>query len=683
MTTAAVATSGAPAARPPLPLLIRAIIAAIIGGVAGAACLFVAYACAPGFVATLDTTPVEAVVRGLHPTEFERGGLSFAWTGARVTLVLDGLDRSRTWTLVLRAKAGRGPGLPLPAATIAVDGTTRATASIGGPWQDLRAVLPADGRTRPTRITVDVAPTFVPGPDDARTLGLILDEIRLVPEGFPPPPRRALVAAAIAGGILAASIAAVGVPLLWTIGLALGFAIAQGVALAAGPAPYSRDYLAVVPQIAVTVAIAAAGLAGAAALLRRRPLSRTAATAVAIAAIALVLGLDGLLHPGKAIVDAMFHSHRLGDVLAGHYFFTQPMPSGVAFPYAIGLYVTASPWAGLTRDHVLLLRVVVTVAHVLAALMLYPLVERRWHRPGAAVAAVAAYLLAPLPFIVIGNANQTYAFGQSIATMALAAAMTWPLDWRRPLPAVGLVALLALGLLSHVGLIPLLGGLVGAGAVLLAWRGQGEDRRAGWVILAAALIAIVLAVGLYYRHFGDAFRSAQRVGQSQPGPSQPSAAAAAAAPTAIGGERPSAEAAAAPTGVAVTGTSRAQRAGRAAGLGLAAYGAPLLLLALVGAARLFIRSSRDRATLMVLASIVVCALVAGVSVLAPVEPRFERYTDEFISRVYYAVTPAVALLAAAGAAWLWTRGVAGRSTAVAGLLGALLVAAHRWVGWLR
>ena len=138
--------------------------------------------------------------------------------------------------------------------------------------------------------------------------------------------------------------------------------------------------------------------------------------------------------------------------------------------------------------------------------------------PGAAVAAVAAYLLAPLPFIVIGNANQTYAFGQSIATMALAAAMTWPLDWRRPLPrSVGLVALLALGLLSHVGLIPLLGGLVGAGALLLAWRGPGEDRRAGWVILVAALIAIVLAVGLYYRHFGDAFRSAQRVGQGQPG----------------------------------------------------------------------------------------------------------------------------------------------------------------------
>jgi hypothetical protein len=46
------------------------------------------------------------------------------------------------------------------------------------------------------------------------------------------------------------------------------------------------------------------------------------------------------------------------------------MPSGVEFPYAIGLYVTAAPWASLTRDHVLLLRVVVARAHVLAALSL-------------------------------------------------------------------------------------------------------------------------------------------------------------------------------------------------------------------------------------------------------------------------------------------------------------------------
>jgi hypothetical protein len=370
----------------------------------------------------------------------------------------------------------------------------------------------------------------------------------------------------------------------------------------------------------------------------------------------------------------MFHAHRLDGVLAGRYFFTQPMPSGVAFPYAIGLYVVAAPFAGLTRDHVLLLRVVVTAVHVLAALSLYPLVVRRWAAPGAAALAVGAYLLAPLPFLVIGNANQTYAFGQSIATIAFAAAMTWTLGWRRPLDGAALaalVALLSLGLLSHVGLIPLLGGLVGTAAALLAWRGAGDDRRAGWLIVGATAIAAMLAVGLYYRHFGDAFRSAQRVGQAS-----------APASTAPADEADPSEAAAASAPSA--GTSRPQRAARAAGLGLAAYGAPLLLLAVLGLglAPLPLRDV-DGASALVLASMIVCAVVGGASVLAPVEPRFERYTDEFISRLYYAVTPAIAVLAARGADRLWQRGVAGRAVAIAGFFAAVVLASRAGLGWLR
>jgi hypothetical protein len=470
----------------------------------------------------------------------------------------------------------------------------------------------------------------------------------------------------------------VGVPVPWAVGLLVGFVIAQGMALSVGAAPYARLYLAAVPRIAGGAGILALIVAGIAAILQRKPLPAPAAAAVAITGIALVLGLEGLHHPGKPYVDAVFHAHRLDTVLAGHYFFTQPMPSGVEFPYAIGLYVTAAPWAGLTRDHVLLLRIVVATAHVLAALSLYPLVRSRWERPGAAVVAVAAYLLAPLPFVVIGNANQTYAFGQSVATIGLASAMTWPFGWRQPVALaalVTLVALLALGLLSHVGLIPLLGGLVGASAVLLAWRGAGGDRLAGWLILGATLIATILAFGLYYRHFGDAFRTAQRVGQGN--------SPAATAPAAVSApDVPPSEAASA-TRASAVGTSRAQRAGRAARLAVAAYGAPLLVLALAGLFRLPIRDARDRTTLMVLASLIVCAIVAGMSVIAPVEPRFERYTDEFISRLYYAVTPALAILAAGGASWLWTHGRPGRGAAVAGLLAAVLVAARTWLGWIQ
>ncbi len=684
MTPAPAAPSDPPVAgtapRPAQPLVIRAIVAAIAGAVAGAAALYAVHAWSPAFVTRLDNTPTPAVVRGLHPTEFEASGLSFAWTGERVSLVFEGLDRSTPWTLVLRAKAGRGPGLPLPTATIAVDGTTRATVPIGPHWQDVDATLPAATRSRPTRITIDVVPTFVPGPGDSRTLGMILDEVRLVPDGLPAPPRRLLEAAAIAGAIAAAMLVVVGVPLPWSLGLLGAFALAQAVVLTTGAGPYTRAYLMAVPRIAGGAGALAALVAATSLVARRRPLSVPAGTAVAIASLALVLGVEGLLHPGKAVVDAVFHAHKLATVLAGHYLFTQPMPSGVEFPYAIGLYLTAAPWAGLTRDHVMLLRVVVATTHVLAALSLYPLVRRHWPQPWTAVTAVAAYLMAPLPFVVIGNANQTYAFGQSIATIAVASAMTWRLGWGRPLTLAGLVGLLALGLLSHVGLIALLGGLIAAAALLAAWRGTGEDRAAGWVILVATVIAALLAVGLYYRHFGEAFRSAQRVG-----------AGAATAPGSTPGamsntpaERAPSEGAgaSASTRPGAAGTSRMQRAGRAAGLAVAAYGVPLLLLALVGVLRLPIAAGRDRATLRVVAALAVCAVVGGVSVLAPVEPRFERYTDEFISRLYYAVTPAVALLAAGGASWLWTRGPVGRGTAIAGLLGAAIVAGRMWLGWV-
>jgi hypothetical protein len=679
MTPTAVAVAVPPPQ--PTPLLVRAIVAAIVGALAGALGFIAVYASSPAFVATLDSPVSPSVVRGLHPTEFETGGLAFAWTEGRVTLIFEGLDRSRPWTLQLRAKAGRGSGLPMPTAAIGVDGTPLSTTAIGPQWQDLRATLPTETRTRPTRITVDVAPTFVPGPGDARTLGMILDDVRLVPDGWPAAPHKAWTAAAIAGAIVAALLAVVGVPSGWGHGLLAGFALAQALVLTTGAAPYVRGYLGAVPTIAGGAGLLAAGVAGVAAL-SRRPLSGAASVATALAAIALVLGLEGLLHPGKAFVDAVFHAHKLDTVLAGQYFFTQPMPSGVEFPYAIGLYVTAAVFAGLTRDHVLLLRVVVAVAHVLAALSLYPVVRRNWQNPAGAAVAVGAYLLAPLPLVVIGNANQTYAFGQSVATIALASAMSWPLGWRRPIAAAGLVGLLSLGLLSHVGLIPLLGGLVGACGLLLAWRGDGDERRVGWLILGATALAAILAVGLYYRHFGDAFRSAQKVGSiAAPAPASPPPAISEAPPSEAAAARPGRGSGASGPG-AVVGTSRPQRARRAAGLAVAAYGAPMLVLALVGLSQLPVRTGRDRATLMVVASLLVCVAVAGVSVIAPVEPRFERYTDEFISRLYYAVTPALALLVAAGASWLWLRGAAGRSGAVIGLGLAVVIAARVWLGWI-
>jgi hypothetical protein len=670
--TEPVSAAAGPSPAPPSPAtrLTHAIVMALAGAVAGALALLAAYALRGGFVATLGTTP--EVVRGLYPTEFEAGGLPFAWTRDRVTLVFEGLDRSAPWTLAVRTRAGRGPGLPPPSVRVEVDGALRTTQAIGDAWQDVQVEVPAapSGRARVTRITLDVAPTFVPGPGDTRSLGLIVGGIRLTPSSrFPIAPRRALIAAAVAGAAVGATLAAIGVPLWGAIALTLAFVLAQAIALAIGGAPYSRAYLDRLPDVAAGLGLATALLTNAVALVRRRAPAPWTVAAIGVAFVGVLIELAGLLHPSKPIVDALFHAHRLQWVLEGRYFFTQPMPSGVEFPYAIGLYVTAVPWAGLVRDHVFLLRLVVAIVHGLAALSLYPLVVRNWDDRTAGVLAVAAYLLVPLPFLVIGNANLTYAFGQSIATIAIAAAATWPIGWRAPLPLAGLTALLTLGLLSHVGLIALLGALVVASGLLIAWRGVGVDRQAGLAMVAASAVAAVLAVGLYYVHFGDAFRSAQRVGQSAA--AAPAAGSEAETPTGTAGPAPAA------------GTSRPERLLRALQLARAAWGLPLIALAAAGLWSMGVRERRDRLSLLVCASALVCVAVTTIAVLAPVEPRFERYTDEFISRLYYAVTPAVAVAAARAVAWSWSQAATGRGLALVAMALTLSVGFQSWLGWIR
>ena len=313
---------------------------------------------------------------------------------------------------------------------------------------------------------------------------MILDEVRLI-AGRHARRRRAgpLTAAAIAGAIVAALIVVAGVPAPWALAL-----IAR---LRAGPGARALDRRRAVrarlpgrrarsrrrrrPAGRARRRRRGAGPAPAACRRRRASPSPSRRSRSSSASKACCI-------PARPSSTRSSTPISLDTVLAGNYFFTQPMPSGVEFPYAIGLYVMAAPWAGLTRDHVLLLRIVVaTVARARGAVAL----------PAGAVDAgrTRGPPSSPSPptcwrrcrFVVIGNANQTYAFGQSIATIALASAMTWRLGWRRPVAAAGLVALLSLGLLSHVGLIPLLGGLVGRQrrAAGLARRRRGPPRRLG------------------------------------------------------------------------------------------------------------------------------------------------------------------------------------------------------------
>ena len=251
------------------------------------------------------------------------------------------------------------------------------------------------------------------------------------PQGSTPRPAasvllRGSAAAAIAGAVVGLA----GLPALAAVGASLAVAAGQSWSLGSGGAAYSLAAPPVFLLAGLFALFCLLPVAVAAGVLRR-PLGAAARLAVVVSASAFYLKLIFLLHPDKDIVDAVFHAHRLDWVLAGRFYFTQLSTSATPFPYAIGLYVFSAPWSLLTDDHVTLLRIVVCAAEAAAGALLYPLILRAWGDRATGVMAVVLFHLLPVPYTVIGNANQTNAmFGQSAALATMIAAIAWAFEPR-------------------------------------------------------------------------------------------------------------------------------------------------------------------------------------------------------------------------------------------------------------
>jgi hypothetical protein len=482
------------------------------------------------------------------------------------------------------------------------------------------------------------------------------------------PPRRGLAVAALAAACFAVAFVALGAPLWLSLLAAAPLAGAQALAMVTGPALYTR-YLDRVPWLALAPAVSAVMLAAASAWRTGRAASPAARFVLAYSSVALYLLLLAVLHPSKALVDALFHAHRLEWVRAGNYFFTQPMPDGVAFPYAIALYVVTLPWMALTRDHVTLLRIVVCSAHILAGLLIYVAIVRRLQDQLAGALAVVLWSLVPQWFLVVGNANLTAAFGQSVATAALLLATIWTLGPRDYRQGAALFAIAALAQLSHVGTFPQLLAAMAALAVIYRVLGGVELRASAWWIGSTAIAAAIFSVVIYYGQFGEVYRSLGRVSGHT---------------TAVAGRAP--DAVATLPGVLPRGgptPSTGIRIATGADVGLEAVGWPMALLALIGAARLASTHLRNRLTLAVLAWAAATTALLAAAVLTPVEDRFYRYNVEFIARVFYVGWPAVVVLAAAGASGAWRAGPMGRLASSILVGSAVWVGALSWWSWIR
>ena len=643
--------------------IVRATIAALIGAVAGAVALAVAYAWHPALTLEMDRPLPRKMVSGLYPVE--RGGeTTFAWTSRRTDFRLAEVSRASGWTCTITLRGGRSDPATQPVVDVAIDGITVASATATNDFVDMHAAAAARPGSHGLIVSVSSSSTIVPGPTDPRELGVQLDRLVCRPDAvLAVPPVAAVRNAALSIAVFGAAAVLAGTTLGVAVVVAGTLALVQAFPLSSGPAPYA-GFAGTAAWFALWLAGLSLAISKVMERWRGESLHGSARFVLLFSAAALYVKLLGLLHPSKLLVDAVFHAHRLEWVLDGRYFFTQPMPGGVSFPYAIGLYVFAAPWSALTNDYVTLLRVIVCAAEVVAGLLLYPLVVRAWGDRIAAAIAVVLFNVVPLPYGLVGNANLTNAFGQSAALATLLVASLIVLRSRGLAALIGLFALCSLAFLSHVSTFALLVVTLGALAFFYRWRGGPVLHRTAWSIFGVSVLAAVFAILVYYGHFGEVYRTALRV-RANPASAQLSA-----------------DPASLSSSTARVALPLHTRVANALTFAVAAIGWPILVLAGVGLWRLWVRGMRDRGAFVVAAWGVAGVAFFVVAVMR-VDAPFQRYAAEFFGRVLFATYPAAVLLAASGAAWAWRAGVVLRMASAVLLIFAVILGMQHWAGWFQ
>ena len=614
----------------------RAVVCGVLAALLGAASLALIYTTRPALTIEFDRD-LPRLVSGVYPFERDDAtGLTFAWTGPEMGLRLPGLDRRDDWILTVQVRAARPDGR-LPDLAFFVDGVAAGVHRAPHDFGTLDVVIPArPERRRDAVITMRVSETFTPGPQDPRTLGVVLDRLALRPTGIVLPPRRAFFGAATSAGLLGAGVALVGVTAPAAVIAAVLIGAGTSALVARGFAPFGNFPLQAT-WLAFWTALVLAGSARLIEWRRQETLRNTARFALAFSAFAAFIKLLVMLHPDLPIGDALFHAHRFRLVDSGTWVFTSIAPGNYQFPYAPGLYVAALPFADVvTRNtgDMALLRIFIISFDAAAAALLYYVVVRTWGDRLTAALAVALYHLVPLDFDIATVGNLTNAFAQALAVFAFVLIASPGLRRERVVSVVMLTLLMAAAFMSHTSTFALLM----PAAVLIAaafwWKGGPEWRSPASAVLIAVSIAAVLAVAIYYRHFGDVYRAEWTRISAETVSNAPDA----------GGRTPMARLAAVPL------------------LLWLMYGVPMLALAVIGACRLAVRSPADRLTLALFGWTASCAIFFAIGIATPVDMRY-----------YLAAIPAVAIAAAAGASWMWTAGTAARAAAGVMLAWALYI----------
>src|SRR4029079_7678037 len=121
----------------------------------------------------------------------------------------------------LRVRGARSVASENPALTVVADGLVVSTEPTTRDFSALRVVTPSRGERR--RLTLNLRPsaTFVPGPADARALGVMIDRMSVTPDRVALEAPPALSAASLSSSAMGAALARLGV----TAGSAIGGAV--------------------------------------------------------------------------------------------------------------------------------------------------------------------------------------------------------------------------------------------------------------------------------------------------------------------------------------------------------------------------------------------------------------------------------------------------------------------------
>lgn len=446
----------------------------------------------------LSTSPAWFKTSGFYGVEYPEGFPPFAWTRKSALVRLPRLDRRIGYRLTVVARGG--PSAPLPVA-LAADGSAQA-----GTFEllDRRTALAVDIPAAPRDsafVTLTAARTFVPGPQDKRSLGFIVEAFALAPDtGQFPLPKKALWQSAGAAAFYGAGAAIAGCSWPVIAGAAVVVSVWQ-TWLLVRDAAFLSDFSDAFVLLAFWALVAGAAI-GAWSLARRPTGTRLVQTTVFVIVVITLLRFLLFLHPNVPIGDGGFQAHRADYVAGGKLFFTSVTPPPYfEFPYPPGMFVLAVPFWKTFANHVGVLRGIALVADALAALAILLAGLRLWRLPRAACAAAIFYMLAPVGIQTIATGNLSNAFAQSVVSAAVLFGVC--LVGSRPawFWSIVVACVLAGGFMSHFGTV-LVGPVLAAG-VIIAWS-FATDRDVkvarGWFALALGL-AIVASYLLYYQHF--------------------------------------------------------------------------------------------------------------------------------------------------------------------------------------